>query len=250
MKPGGSAESRRPVLFLFAVLTLWFNLGATRAQGSACYLLCSPALKFEPTATIENIFRSTTVAILDGGVPVEVQKSSVGTQFETVLALDVPTEVPWLGLTFEAIVAPFKKSETNVFTGGTAVELGTRRIRDNPVELEFEANFHWLEPSRTGNWVGSHFDLVDQFSPSERPRDQGTYTHKFDLELDTSFAVFQRLPKDNWLRNVELEVSLDYLATGIPRKGDQFGGREVFLNGASPWSFSILLVIPIAPLRP
>ncbi len=57
------------------------------------------------------------------------------------------------------------------------------------------------------------------------------------------------LPQENWLRNLELEISLDYLATGIPKAGDRFGD-EVFITGASPWSLSILFIVPIAPLRP
>jgi hypothetical protein len=50
-----------------------------------------------------------------------------------------------------------------------------------------------------------------------------------------------------WLRGVELEGSLDYVATGLPRKGDQHNGVR-FLDDASPWSFSIVIVLPIAPL--
>lgn len=51
-------------------------------------------------------------------------------------------------------------------------------------------------------------------SPAERPTDRRAYTHKMDLELDTSRSVFNWLPEARWLRGVELEGSLskrDYM---------------------------------------
>ncbi len=97
--------------------------------------------------------------------------------------------------------------------------------------------------------MGSHFDIVDKFSPSDRPLDGAAYTHKLNFELDTAVNIFNWLPDGNWLRNIELEGSLDYVATGLPRAGDRIG-HELFLDNASGWSFSMVFVIPLAPLRP
>jgi len=44
-----------------------------------------------------------------------------------------------------------------------------------------------------------------------------------------------------------LETSLDYLATGIPKKGDVFADGSRYLDDASHWSLSFVVVIPIAP---
>jgi len=137
------------------------------------------------------------------------------------------SRVPRLGFTVEAIAAPASD--------------------DNDVELEFESNFHWLTERMTGWWVTSHCDVVDQFSPAERPLEQRAYTHKLDFELDTAFHVFRWLPDGSWLRGVELETSLDFLATGLPRAGDLFPDGTRFVEDASPWSFSLVFVIPIAP---
>ena len=87
---------------------------------------------------------------------------------------------------------------------------------------------------------------MDKFSPAERPSDRRVYTHKLNFELDTSLSVFNWLPEGRWLRGVELEGSLDYVATALPRKGDRINGAH-FVDNASPWSFSIVFVIPIAP---
>ena len=197
--------------------------------------LCAPELKIEPTWTIENLGGRRRVEV-DG----EVESVGVESVFELVLALDVPTTIPRVGLTFEAIFSPFGS------TIGASVHRRRRPrtsagldIRDNGVEIESEFNFNLFETDQTGGWVSSHFDVVDQFSPGETPRAGSIYTHKLDFEWDTAFHLFNRLPKGHWLRNVEAEVSLDYLATGLPKAGDVVGD-ERFLDDASPWSFSFL----------
>ena len=93
----------------------------------------------------------------------------------------------------------------------------------------------------------SHFDVVDQFSPAERPGAGRAYTHKLDFELDTAFHVFNFLPEGRWLRGLEFETSLDYLATGLPKRGDTFANGSRFLDDASHWSLSFVFVIPVAP---
>ena len=130
-----------------------------------------------------------------------------------------------------------------------AADVGRDSIRDNGVEIETEFNFNLFDTDQTGGWISSHVDVVDQFSPGETPRAGSTYTHKLDFEWDTAFHLFNRLPKGHWLRNVEAEVSLDYLATGLPKAGDIIG-NERFLDDANPWSFSVLMIIPLAPLAP
>ena len=93
-----------------------------------------------------------------------------------------------------------------------------------------------MESDQTGGWLSSHFDIVDKFSGAERPDDMRAYTHKLNLELDTAVALFSRLPETNWLHDVEIEGSLDYVATGLPQD-------------ASRWSFSLVFVIPIVKGR-
>jgi hypothetical protein len=134
------------------------------------------------------------------------------TVFETIFALDLATPVPRVGITLEAITKPFSD--------------------ENDVELESELKLYWLVSGHTGGWLSSHFDIVDKFSGAERPTDTRAYTHKLNLELDTALALFSRLPETNWLHHVEVEGSLDYVATGLP-------------SGASRWSFSLVFVLPI-----
>lgn len=209
---------------LVACLALILAVAPTQAQEQApCRILCAPEFKVEPTITYANLFGSPRIAGDDGTIRREPRE----TEFEVILSLGLPTRIRWLEFTVEAIFLPFD--------------------RDSTPELEFETNFIWLPAERTRGWVSSHFDVVDKFSSAERPTDRRAYTHKLNLELDTSVSIFNWLPEGRWLRGVELEGSLDYVATGLPKRGDVIDGGR-FLDNASPWSFSVVFVLPFAPM--
>ena len=214
-----------------------------------CRVLCAPELKVEPTFTIENLFRAPVVERLEQGAVVERGRETRESVFELIFALDVPTALPRLKLTFEAIFKPFGATDVNPFTGSSAAALGRSDFRDNGVEIESELNVMLFDVEQTGGWVSSHVDVVDQFSPAHQPTAGSVFTHKLDFEWDTAFHLFNRWPEGHWLRNVEAEVSLDYLATGLPGAGDVLGD-ERFVEPASPWSLSFVLVMPLAPLVP
>lgn len=206
------------------LLALLLPVRAFAQNEPRCVFLCAPEFKVEPTWTIENLRAAPRIEV-NG----EIERAAREAIFELIFALDVPTSIPRIGMTFEAVFSPFRD--------------------DNVVELETELNIDLFGIEQTKGWVSSHFDIVDQFSPAERPAAKRAYTHKLDFEWDTAFHVFSRLPQGHWLRNVEAEVSLDYLATGLPRAGDVIDD-ERFLDKASPWSLSFVMVVPLAPLRP
>lgn len=206
-----------------ACLALILGVAPARAQEPAtCRVLCTPEFKIEPTITFTTLFNSPRI-IRDDGVPARDERE---TDFELILSVGLPTRVSWLAFTVEAIFLPFEA--------------------DSTPELEFETNLVWLPGTRTHGWLSSHFDVVDKFSPAERPSDRRAYTHKLNFELDTSVSIFNWLPEGRWLRGVELEGSLDYVATGLIKAGDQINGAR-YLEDASPWSFSIVFVVPVAP---
>jgi hypothetical protein len=210
-----------------ALLALGLAMAALPVTSAAyaqndCRFLCAPTLKVEPTVTVSNLFARPRVQPLPVGESARVARAAA---FETILAVDVPTELPRLGFTIETIWTT------------------------SSLELELETNFHWLTAAHTKGWVTSHFDVVDKFSPAGRPDDANAYTHKLNLELDTAVAVFNWLPPGQWLRRLELEGSLDYVGTGLPKRGDEIPPGQLYLDDASPWSFSFVVVIPIAPFR-
>jgi hypothetical protein len=204
------------------VVSLLSALDAAGQTTPACRVLCAPEFKVEPTVTLTNLFGSPRIVDAQGTTTREPR----GTEFEIILSLGLPTRASWLEFTVEAIFLPFDRQSTP--------------------ELEFETNFIWLSAERTRGWVTSHFDIVDKFSPAKRPTDRRAYTHKLNFELDTSLSVFNWLPEGRWLRGVELEGSLDYVASGLPKAGEPANGTR-FLVDASPWSLSLVVVIPVAP---
>lgn len=207
-----------------AWLVLVLSVAPAWAQEQVpCRVLCAPEFHVEPTITFTNLFGAPRITGGDGMVTREPRE----TEFEVILSLGLPTRVRWLEFTVEAIFLPFE--------------------RDSTPELEFETNFIWLPGERTRDWVSSHFDVVDKFSSAERPTDRRAYTHKLNLELDTSVSVFNWLREGRWLRGVELEGSLDYVATGLLKAGDMVDGRR-YIDKASPWSFSLVFVLPVAPM--
>jgi hypothetical protein len=211
-------------IWLLPIALLLVPVSALAQSKPRCVFLCAPELKIEPTWTIENLGGAPRIEMSG-----EIERESRETIFEMIFALDVPTSIPRLGMTFEAAFSPF--------------------LDDNDVSLEAELNIHLFDTDQTKGWVSSHVDIVDQFSPAERPGGTRSYTHKLDFEWDTAFHVFSRLPEGHWLRNVEAEVSLDYLATGLPKAGDVIG-EDRFIDRASPWSLSFVMIIPLAPLEP
>jgi hypothetical protein len=208
--------------WILASVLLWPSVGFAQ-DSTPCRILCAPEFKVEPTVTFANIFGSPRIADDQG----TTRREPRGTDVELILSFGLPTRISWLEFTVEGIFLPFD--------------------RDSTPELEFETNFLWLPSARTRGWISSHFDVVDKFSPAGRPHDRRAYTHKLNLELDTSVSVFNWLAEGRWLRGVELEGSLDYVATGLPKAGDQVGGVR-YIDKPSPWSFSIVLALPIAPM--
>lgn len=232
------------------LLSLVGTAQPTRAQNDQspqedCTILCAPDVEFEPTVAVEPLFGGPRVQNLRTG---EVTEEGASATFEIVIAVGMPTTLPRVELTGEAIWAPFAETDANPFTGRSTDELSVEAIGENPVELEMELNVALLTPEETGGWLDAHVDVVDQFSPAEQPDDTRLYTHKLNLELDVALLPFHQLNGAGYLRHVELEGSLDYLATGLPHEGDRLG-EERFLDDANPWGFSAVLVLPIAPLE-
>jgi hypothetical protein len=107
---------------------------AAGQDGDTCFLFCRPGLKIEPTFTVENLFNRHRIAQMSGDTQVVVEQAEREVVFETILALDIPTEIPRVGFTLETIFIPFADGSENPFTGQTAQDLGLSSIRDNSPE--------------------------------------------------------------------------------------------------------------------
>jgi hypothetical protein len=91
--------------------------------------------------------------------------------------------------------------------------------------------------------------VVAQDEPPGKVAAQGEPRCRLICAPELKIEPTWTLPPGHWLKNIEAEVSLDYLATGLPKAGDIVGG-ERFVDKASPWSLSFVMVVPLAPLVP
>lgn len=216
------------LLIILTIVVCGAVLPATAqdTQGK-CFVLCPPELKVEPTITWDNLIRRARVAETDSQGDTVIKKTERERVFETVMALDIPTTIPRVSFTFEVIVKPF--------------------VKGNSPDLETELNLHWLRSEDTNGWVGSHFDIIDKYSAGARPDMLDRYTHKLNFELDTA-VHFLKWTKKPWFTDLEIEGSIDYVATGLPRPGDRFG-NVTYLDKAGGWGFSLVFIVPLAPLR-
>ena len=119
MASGGFSLGGRTIVRLTAVAAIvLFGPSPAMAQGSPrCRILCTPELKIEPTFTVEDLFQRPAIETLENGRVVETNRVERETVFELIFALDVPTEIPRVSLTFEAIFIPFGQRSVNPFTG-------------------------------------------------------------------------------------------------------------------------------------
>lgn len=230
---------RRPMIARLAsrgafAITLFLALGGPRQahaqdaqepEGTSCTVLCTPELNFEPTLSLGDLIAAPRVEDVATG---QRRRLGVDPVFQATLSLGIPTELPYVELTLETIFTPF--------------------VDDNALEFEAELNLVFLRKEWTAGWVKAHFDIIDQLSPRARPGGTSAYTHKLDLELDVALYVFNWVAPPSWLRDVSVEASFDYLATGLPRRGDVIDG-ERYIDDASGWSLSLLVVLPLAPLE-
>jgi hypothetical protein len=103
-------------------------------------ILCTPELKIEPTFTVEDLFQRPAIETLENGRVVETNRVERETVFELIFALDVPTEIPRVSLTFEAIFIPFGQTSANPFTGEEAGD-EVAAIRDKRHRDRIRAQF-------------------------------------------------------------------------------------------------------------
>ena len=227
-----------------AALLLVTPAAAQAQDDPPCTIICAPELKIEPTFTIEHLAQRPRLEV-DGAV----ERVARETIFELIFALDVPTEIPRIGLTLEAILLPFGEIAVHPFTGAPASAAGRavdpRQRRRDRVGAQFPSVRHGPD-RRLGLVALRHRRQVQ--SGRDATRRQRVYAQA-ELRVGHGVSCLQSGAAAPWLRNVELELSLDYLATGLPKAGDVVGD-ERFLDKASPWSLSFVFVLPLAPLAP
>lgn len=223
---------------------IFFLARPAEAQEKKCNVICSPVFLFQPGTFTANLFDPPAVRRLSDGAVFELDTE---TDFLMNFALVAPTTIPRTNLFLLLGWTPWADAPLNPFTGRSAKDLGEEEIDANPLFMLYGPLFDLVTTEETNGWFASTFDVLGLFSPAAEPDDERFYTHKFVLELHVLLGIFNWLPKGNWLRNFTAYGFLDYVATGLPDRGDVVGGLE-FLDDADPWIILAGIHFPIAPL--
>lgn len=222
--------------------------GAIPAAAQGCRAICAPALTVQPSLIRSHLFAQPRFRRLADGSVGELPAAS---NFELILVVAAQTAIPRTSLFTSVQWLPTAKAPANPFTQYTASELGDAKVRANIPSVTMGASVDAVTKPETGGWLSLSGYLADLYSRAARPDDESDFTHKLDLGLNAHLGIFSRLPKTAWLHAVDGVVILDYVATGLPRKGDEVPkGERVFLDDVHNTSLIVGLSVPVAPLVP
>lgn len=239
------ARARRASMVIAAIAmaapALW-------AQDSTrCKAICTPQLLLQPGLIRTHVFSGPRVRSLTTGAVTRVagQTSSL-----IVLTGTAKTAIPLTSVFFNVSWLPNATAHENPYTEYTASEIGAQNIRANSPAVDMGAFVSVLPKTKTFGVLAINLQVADQFSAAARPTDKGDFTHKLDLTAIGAWTLFSHLGVP-YLKNVDVLTVLDYVATGLPKAGDEVPlGERVFLDNAHSASLELQLSFPLAPLFP
>jgi hypothetical protein len=214
-------------------------------QPKECALICAPALTLMPGVIRTHAFHAPRVRELATNSVASLPSKS---SFEVIGAFVAPTHFSWASLFASVQWLPNAKEAANPYTLYTASDVG-EQIRANAPSVTMGASFTLLKPPETKGWFTLNGNVGDLFSKAAEPDDKSSYSHKLDLDLIGTLNVFNELPKKEYLHRVGLYGILDFVATGLPKKGDEVPkGERVFMDDARSVSLILGLSLPFAPM--
>lgn len=231
-----------PLLLIPAMAAILVGTRPAAAQGT-CAIICNPTLAIEPSSITNHLFSQPTTRTLATGA---MQQLPSTTNLEIIFAVGAST--PWkrVSLYGSAQWIPNASEQRNPFTLYGASQLGTQ-VRANAPTLGGGISISAISPKSTGGWLGIDAHVGDLYSSAARPNDTGAYTHKLDLGLIGNWSLFNSLPSKTYIHGVVFSALLDYVATGLPKAGDEVPkGERVFVTGVHSASLIAGLVFPIA----
>jgi hypothetical protein len=213
------------------------------AGASSCAVLCAPTVSLMPAVSRTHLFGGPTVRTVATGAERRLPSAS---DFEMIVAAAARTAVPRLSLFGSVQWLPNASETRNPFTLYTASELG-EPVRANAPTVTVGASVSVLPAAATHGLLDVAANVGDLFSQAARPDDRSAYTHKLDLDLVAHLHAFAWAPRATWLHRVTLFSILDYVATGLPKAGDEVPVGRVFETDARPTTLITGLSLPITP---
>jgi hypothetical protein len=180
-----------------------------------------------------------------GGLPHHLPSTS---DVELIFAVSTRTAVPRLNAFGSVQWLPNAGEQRNPYTLYTANELGGR-VRANAPTATFGLSYAIVVPAQTSGWLDLAGLVGDLLSQAARPGDRSAYTHKLDLDLLARLHAFARTPKHVYVHDVALFALFDYVATGLPRAGDEVPPTRRFLTAARPSALIVGLALPLVQTK-
>ncbi len=221
---------------------------AAQAPAAPCHVLCSPALTFFPALNRSPIAGAPRVERLSDG---SVRRLPPESNLQLTLVGTVQTPIPRVGLLGSVQWTPNATEQGNPFTRYTASEVGSTYLHANSPTVTLVATGALVRTADAAGWFDLSAHVGDLYGPAQRPDDRSSYTHKLELDLVTDAYPFARLARATWAHGVAVTVLLDYVATGLPRAGDEVPrGERRYLDAAHPLTLLAGLSLPIASTGP
>jgi hypothetical protein len=219
-----------------------------RGQGRSarCHLLCAPTVTVMPGLLRTHLLGGPRVRRLATG---EERRLPSTSNFEVIVSVASRTAIPRVSLFGSVQWLPNANAQRNPFTQYTASELG-EPVRANAPTATLGASVSVVPTRWTNGWADLAINVADLFSQAGRPGDASEYTHKLDLDLVGHAHLFAWTPPKTYLHRVSAYLILDYVATGLPRAGDEVPLGRRFLSDARPLSLITGLALPITPAMP
>lgn len=218
---------------------------ASGQQQQKCKLVCAPSFTLMPGMIRTHAFHAPKVRELATNQVVTLPSKS---SLELIGAFVAKTGIPWANLFASIQWLPNAKESANPYTLYTASDVG-EQLRANAPSVNMGVNFVLVKPPLTKGWFKLDGNVSDLFSKAAEPDDKSSYSHKLDLDLIGTLDVFNELPKAEYLHRVGLYGILDFVATGLPKAGDEVPkGERVFIDDARSVSLIVGLSLPFAPM--
>jgi hypothetical protein len=214
-------------------------------QQQKCKLVCAPKFTLMPGMIRTHALHAPRVRELATNQIVTLPSKS---SLEVIGAFIAPTAIQWASLYASVQWLPNAKESANPYTLYTASDVG-EQLRANAPSVNMGATVALLQPPMTKGWFTLNGNVSDLYSKAAEPDDKSSYTHKLDLDLVGTLDVFNELPKAEYLHRVGVYGILDFVATGLPKAGDEVPkGERVFVDDARSVSLIVGLSLPFAPM--
>jgi hypothetical protein len=229
--------------------------GAQGGQPSPCRPLCAPTVTLMPGVLRSHLFGGPTVraasggGVSGGGVSGAAHRLPGTASFEAIVAVASRTAIPRVSLFGSVQWLPNATEGRNPFTLYTANELGSPVHANAPTMTVGLSGAVVRRPALHG-WADLAVNAGDLFSQAARPGDRRAYTHKLDLGLLAHVYPLGAAAAGTYLHRVALYGILDYVATGLPKAGDQVPAGRVFVTDARPAALVVGLALPLTGAEP